>query len=66
MDRQKIINAIETLKDYNKWRRGQLKDKINKFEQKIPNFCAIKVGSYTAYNSFNKIPIIEQIGRAHV
>lgn len=29
MDRQKIINAIETLKDYNKWRRGQLKDSPN-------------------------------------
>jgi hypothetical protein len=25
MDRQKIIVALETLRDYNRWRRGQLK-----------------------------------------
>ena len=40
--------------------KGQLRPKINKFEQKIPYFCAIKIGSNTAYNSFNKLPIIEQ------
>jgi hypothetical protein len=40
--------------------KGQLKPIINKFEQKISNFCPIKVGSYTAYNSFSKLQIIEQ------
>lgn len=39
---------------------GQLKEKINRFEQRIPYFCPIKVGSYTAYNSYNKLPKIEQ------
>ena len=39
---------------------GQLRSLINKFEQKIPYFCAIKTGSNTAYNSFDKLPIIEQ------
>jgi len=39
---------------------GQLKAKINKFEQRVPNFLAIKVGSHTAYNSFNKLPKIKQ------
>lgn len=29
MDRQKIIKAIETLKDYNRWRRGNLKESPN-------------------------------------
>jgi hypothetical protein len=29
MDKQKIIVAIETLKDYNKWRRGQLRESPN-------------------------------------
>ena len=29
MDRQKIIKALETLKDYNKWRRGQLNEMPN-------------------------------------
>jgi len=29
MDRQKIQKAIETLKDYNKWRRGNLKEMPN-------------------------------------
>lgn len=38
---------------------GKLKCKINNFEQKISQFCAIKVGSFTAYNSYNKLPIIE-------
>lgn len=42
-------------------KKGQLKPHINKFEQKIPFFCPIKIGSYTAYNSFNKIPKIEQV-----
>ena len=32
----------------------------NVFEQRIPHFCPIKVGSYTAYNSYTKLPIIEQ------
>lgn len=39
---------------------GQIRSKINRFEQRIPYFCPIKVGSYTAYNSFNKLPRIEQ------
>ena len=39
---------------------GQLKPHVNKFEQKIPYFLPIKIGSNTAYNSFNKLPIIEQ------
>lgn len=39
---------------------GQLRNPINRFEQKIPFFCPIKVGSNTAYNSFNKLPRIEQ------
>lgn len=29
MDRQKIIIALDTLKDYNKWRRGQLRESPN-------------------------------------
>ena len=41
--------------------RGQLKPIINKFEQKIPFFCPIKIGSHTAYNSFSKINKIEQV-----
>ncbi len=40
--------------------QGQLKEHINKFEQRIPFFCPIKIGSYTAYNSLNKLPVIEQ------
>lgn len=32
----------------------------NVFEQKLPLFCPIKIGSNTAYNSINKLPIIEQ------
>lgn len=39
---------------------GQLREKVNKFEQRIPNFLAIKVGSHTAYNSFDKLPKIKQ------
>lgn len=39
---------------------GQLKPVINRFEQRIPFFCPIKIGSHTAYNSYNKIPKIEQ------
>jgi lysophospholipase L1-like esterase len=39
---------------------GQLKEKINRFEQKIPFFFPIKIGSHTAYNSYNKINKIEQ------
>ena len=42
-------------------KQGQLKSKINKFEQRIPFFCPIKIGSYTAYNLFNKLHIIEQV-----
>ena len=41
--------------------QGQLRDYINRFEQKIPFFCPIKIGSNTAYNSFNKLPRIEQV-----
>lgn len=33
----------------------------NVFEQRLPMFCPIKIGSNTAYNSFNKLPIIEQV-----
>jgi len=40
--------------------KGQLRTKVNRFEQKIPHFCAIKIGSNTAYNSYDKLPIIEQ------
>lgn len=39
---------------------GQLKEHINRFEQRIPHFCPIKIGSNTAYNSFNKLQRIEQ------
>lgn len=39
---------------------GQLRSPINRFEQKIPHFCPIKIGSNTAWNSYNKLPIIEQ------
>ena len=39
---------------------GQLRPHINRFEQRIPHFCPIKTGSNTAYNSFNKLPRIEQ------
>lgn len=42
-------------------KQGQLKPHINKFEQKIPYFCPIKIGSNTAYNSFNKLPRIDQV-----
>lgn len=40
--------------------QGQLLPVISPFEQKIPYFCAIKIGSNTAYNSFTKLPRIEQ------
>jgi hypothetical protein len=40
--------------------KGQLRPVINRFEQKIPYFYPIKVGSYTAYNSFSKLERIEQ------
>lgn len=39
---------------------GQLRPLINRFEQRIPYFCPIKIGSNTAYNSFDKLPRIEQ------
>jgi hypothetical protein len=32
---------------------------INPFQKKLPNFLAIKVGSHTAYNSFDKLPKIQ-------
>jgi hypothetical protein len=41
--------------------QGQLRQHVNRFEQKIPYFCPIKIGSNTAYNSFNKLPRIEQV-----
>tara|TARA_Y100000389_G_C17357844_1_gene462084 strand:- start:378 stop:1073 length:696 start_codon:yes stop_codon:yes gene_type:complete len=41
--------------------QGQLRNVISKFEQNIPYFLAIKVGSYTAYNSINKVQKIEQV-----
>ena len=34
---------------------------INKFEQKIPYFCAIRIGSHTAFNSYNKLNKIEGV-----
>lgn len=37
----------------------ELVTKHNRFEQRIPEFCPIKIGSPTAYNSFNKLPMIE-------
>lgn len=40
--------------------QGKLRPVINRFEQRIPHFCPIKIGSNTAYNSFNKLPRIEQ------
>lgn len=40
--------------------QGQLQPIINPFQKNLIDFLAIKVGSYTAYNSFNKIPRIEQ------
>lgn len=40
--------------------QGQLRPIINRFEQRIPHFCPIKIGSNTAYNSFNKLTRIEQ------
>jgi hypothetical protein len=40
--------------------QGQLLPHINRFEQRIPHFCPIKIGSNTAYNSFDKLPRIEQ------
>jgi lysophospholipase L1-like esterase len=40
--------------------QGQLLPHISRFEQKIPHFCPIKIGSNTAYNSFDKLPRIEQ------
>jgi len=39
---------------------GQLRPHINRFEQRIPYFCPIKTGSNTAWNSFDKLPIIER------
>src|SRR5260221_14735848 len=40
--------------------QGQLRPLINRFEQKIPYFCPIKIGSNTAYNSYTKLSRIEQ------
>tara|TARA_R100000544_G_scaffold37157_2_gene27475 strand:- start:136 stop:816 length:681 start_codon:yes stop_codon:yes gene_type:complete len=40
--------------------QGALRSPINKFEQRIPYFCPIKIGSNTAWNSYDKLPIIEQ------
>jgi len=42
-------------------KKGQLQPKINRFEQRIPYFCPVKIWSPTAYNSYNKLPIIEQV-----
>ena len=42
-------------------RQGQLREHINRFEQRIPYFCPIKIRSNTAYNSFSKLPRIEQV-----
>jgi hypothetical protein len=40
--------------------QGKLREHINRFEQRIPYFLPIKTGSNTAYNSFDKLPRIEQ------
>ena len=40
---------------------GQLRPSISPFEQKIPFFCAIRIGAHTAYNSFGKINKIEKV-----
>jgi len=40
-------------------KKGKLRDKINRFEQKILYFCPIKIGSHTAYNSYSKLYKIE-------
>lgn len=40
--------------------KGQLRSKINPFFQKLDPFCAIKVGSWTAYQSFSKLDSIAQ------
>lgn len=40
---------------------GQLLPNINPFEQKIPHFCAIRIGAHTAFNSFNRIDKIEKV-----
>lgn len=29
LDKQKTIKALDTLRDYNKWRRGQIKESPN-------------------------------------
>lgn len=42
-------------------KQGKLKPIINKFEQRIPYFCPIKIGSHTAYNSYKKIDKINQV-----
>jgi len=42
-------------------KEGQLKEKINKFEQKIPYFCAIRIGAHTAYNSYERIDKIMNV-----
>lgn len=41
-------------------KKGSLRSVHNKFEQKIPFFCPIKIGSHTAYNSLKRLPIILQ------
>lgn len=52
---QPEFGSCYTLKD------GQLKEKINKFEQKIPYFCAIRIGAHTAYNSYDRIDKIMNV-----
>ncbi|NBP16687.1 hypothetical protein EBU95_20245, partial [bacterium] len=52
---QPEFGSCYTLKD------GQLKEKINRFEQKIPFFCAIRIGAHTAYNSYEKLQKIRDV-----
>lgn len=40
---------------------GPIRKPINKFEKNIPYFTAIKIGSHTAYNSYDKLHKIEQV-----
>jgi hypothetical protein len=42
-------------------RLGNLRPIVNRFEQRIPYFCPIKIGSNTAYNSYDKLPRIDQV-----
>jgi lysophospholipase L1-like esterase len=42
-------------------KEGQIKEKVNRFEQKIPYFCAVRIGAHTAFNSYTKIEKIKEV-----